>query len=84
MKHIHDKEAIVSMMNCSNKNLTDGLCDALSPPLNGKVATDTLLPGGMAVYTCNEGYNMYGTDTRVCEGGIWSESAPICRSKLSQ
>ena len=35
--------------------------------------------GSEAVYVCNDGYNLIGNETRVCQGdGIWSGSIPQC------
>ena len=59
----------------------------LSNPTNGQVMT----PSGttfnnMATYSCNGGYTLSGSSTRVCgSNGLWTPDAPtcLCMSALS-
>ncbi|XP_064384964.1 uncharacterized protein LOC135333878 isoform X2 [Halichondria panicea] len=64
-------------------------CASLSPINNGSIAygTDTTDPfdfGTTATYSCNDGFFLSGSATRMCEGdgssvrGMWSGPAPIC------
>ena len=55
-------------------------CGPLTPPENGKVDTS---PGTQymdtAAYTCMDGYQLEGSNTRVCQSnGSWEGLAPEC------
>eukprot|EP00731_Ephydatia_muelleri_P030228 Em0021g751a len=54
-------------------------CGSLQDPLNGKVQfTDTTL-GATAIYTCNQGYVLVGTQQRNCKSqGVWAGDSPSC------
>lgn len=58
-------------------------CGGLSNPANGSVNTD----GGTtfkcrAVYSCDAGYTLNGTQVRRCAaGGNWTNSEPTCNSE---
>ena len=55
-------------------------CGGLSNPSNGQVSIRDNTVGGVASYTCNSGYELIGSETRICQNdGNWSERAPICR-----
>lgn len=63
---------------------TKANCGALTAPMNGGVSTspDTLL-GATAMYTCNSGYTLIGSNTRSCSGtgpgtAAWSGTPPSC------
>ena len=55
-------------------------CANVTDILNGKV----IYPNGttlneLAFYTCDDGYEIVGADTRVCHAtGDWSPDAPTC------
>ena len=54
-------------------------CGSLANPINGRVMIDGTVFNSVATYTCNNGYSLYGDDTRICLGtGFWSGSEPIC------
>ena len=61
-------------------------CPGLSNPANGQVdATTAVSTGQTATYTCDGGYSMIGSDTRICQGdGTWSGSEPVCGSKFTR
>ncbi len=48
------------------------------------VATSTLMFGTIATHSCNNGFYLYGNDTRMCSEngtsifGVWDTAAPIC------
>ena len=57
-------------------------CPALSDPENGAVSITGTGVGDIATYTCNDGFELSGSDTRTCESdGEWSGSAPTCEGK---
>ena len=61
----------------------DGECPELPNPINGIVTWTSLSPGGVATYTCNDGFRLVGISTRICgSGGIWSGMAPTCERKF--
>ena len=56
-------------------------CGSLSKPENGQVNTQ---PGTiyqkLASYTCNEGYDLNGTNVRECQAdGFWDGTEPVCQ-----
>ena len=59
-------------------------CDDLSDPANGVVDQPSNSVGTVAIYDCNEGYLLVGSDTRTCqESGEWSGEEPGCECKYS-
>ncbi len=46
------------------------------------VATTTA--GSIAMYDCDEGFTLEGSEQRVCEAlsGYWSGTVPTCQGKL--
>ena len=59
-------------------------CGGLSYPVNGQVQISPNSKfGGVAIYQCRFGYELRGTETRVCQSdGRWSSRSPVCRSKI--
>lgn len=59
-------------------------CSDLAAPTNGSVELTAATFGATAVYTCDEGFNIDGTDTRTCHAnGQWSGSPPTCNSEFN-
>lgn len=57
-------------------------CPVLSAPTNGLVFASSRTPDSQASYSCNSGYVLQGSATRVClDGGVWSGQAPQCVGK---
>ena len=58
-------------------------CGALTDPMNGMVDTSsgtTFM--NTATYTCDTGYILIGTSTRMCQSdAVWSSATPTCESK---
>ena len=60
------------------------MCPELDPPLNGVVRIQNLLPGGTAMYECNNGFLRNGVLTRQCgTNEQWAGVAPTCDRKFS-
>ena len=49
-------------------------CPELTDPPGGTVVSDGLT----AMYRCEDGLELVGTDVRICDEGIWSEEEPTC------
>ena len=55
------------------------LCPSLTDPANGMVMWTGLNPGSTATYTCDEGFELNGVETRTCQSdGTWSDVPPTC------
>ena len=60
------------------------LCPDLSAPENGDIEYDTIQHVYMsrAIYNCDSGYMLEGSDTRMCQrNSEWSGTPPICKRK---
>ena len=56
-----------------------GLCGGLPNPANGQATLAGRTSGSTATYTCNNGYQLTGVQTRTCQNtGMWSGMAPTC------
>ena len=58
-------------------------CPDLTPPSNGRVTPFGNTAGSLALYQCNDGYEIASgfSTTRTCgDDGEWSGSAPTCIS----
>ncbi|XP_072038790.1 uncharacterized protein [Amphiura filiformis] len=70
---IEEQEAIVE----ASRDVV--ICGALDHPVNGDVFVSRASVGGVALYTCIDGYMLMGLDKRVCEGnGEWFGMVPTC------
>ena len=57
-------------------------CPVLLPPDNGRVTQLGNTPGSLAIYSCDENYQLSGESQRTCESnGQWSGVAPACQPK---
>ena len=67
-------------MMCHHKLLSLSVrCSNLPNPSNGRVNQQGNEPGDRATYTCNSGYELIGSSTRICQtNGQWSGDAPTC------
>ena len=58
------------------------MCPTLLNPENGQVTVNTHTVGGVAIYTCNNGFTLTGAEKRMCvqtgEGGLWTMKEPTC------
>ncbi|XP_038073405.1 sushi domain-containing protein 2-like [Patiria miniata] len=54
-------------------------CDGLMEPANGQVEVSSNNVGGVARFTCDDGYTLRGNSELVCqENGTWSWEVPTC------
>ncbi|XP_022089100.1 E-selectin-like isoform X2 [Acanthaster planci] len=54
-------------------------CDSVTEPTNGKKNVSHNHVGGVASFTCNEGYTLHGQGKLVCrENGTWTGKVPNC------
>ena len=54
-------------------------CGPLDDPANGGVLLLNTTTGSSAVYRCDDGFTINGTDVRICQSsGQWSGEAPVC------
>ena len=57
-------------------------CGVLDNPANGHVVITGTSPSSKATYSCNKGYALFGSKTRVCQtNGEWTEKQPVCKRK---
>ena len=75
------------MRTCQTDGMWSGIapscriirCGGLSSPSNGQVFISEDTVGGIATYRCNSGYDLFGSETRICQNdGSWSGDAPVC------
>lgn len=56
-------------------------CHHLKTPANGRIALTKLSYNGQAKFTCDDGFNLTGSETIKCQAnGNWSDEVPYCRS----
>ena len=57
-------------------------CGSLDPPLNGFLDINDTSFQSMAIYSCENGYNLIGESQRTCTiNATWSGEDPICQGK---
>ena len=60
-------------------------CGSLSVVVNGMVKTVATTFGSVANYSCNNGYEIVGPSTRICQAnGSWSDTDPLCKGKVEK
>ena len=60
-------------------------CGTLPDPPNGVVDLTTTNFESEAMYTCNLGHVLSGSNTRVCTlSGTWSGGEPVCSRKFTE
>ena len=60
----------------------DQSCALLVDPYNGKVHQTGRYYGDRAIYTCDPGHQIVGTEERICQdSGVWSNTEPYCKKK---
>ena len=58
-------------------------CGSLPNPENGTVTINMTTQGGIAMYTCNQGYGQSESVTRTCgSDSLWTHEAPTCSGEL--
>ena len=66
--------------------LIETLCNNLTIPANGVLSCDTLFSvdeGVICNFTCTSGYELTGSNTRMCLNGTWSGDETICKRSTS-
>ena len=59
-------------------------CGDPGVPANGGRSFSSTLFNTVVNYSCNEGYELFGSQRRTCQvNEQWSQSLPECRSKLT-
>lgn len=53
-------------------------CGILLQPANGEVVVSGTHLGDQALYRCDTGYSLQGTNTLVCQIAGWSHDPPTC------
>ena len=60
------------------------ICGALPVPANGSKEVSRSNVGGVASFTCDEGYTLQGERKLVCQvNGQWNGEVPTCAADLS-
>ena len=55
------------------------MCPSLASPMNGEVSVTNFTEGGLATYSCNDGFGLAGDRVRTCQSdGVWSSEEPTC------
>ena len=55
------------------------VCEDLKAPVNGEIVLSGNSPGSTASYSCNEGFELAGPETRTCQQNVqWSGDPPFC------
>lgn len=64
------------------KLITVVRCPYLDTPVNGNKTQTGDSEGAIAVFTCDQGYSMFGTAKRVCQAdNTWSGADVMCAKK---
>ncbi|XP_070554568.1 sushi domain-containing protein 2-like [Ptychodera flava] len=75
------KEAVVQYENLVEDTAKVVSCGFLPTPANGSMIVDKYTEGGIATFTCNQGFKSTGSEQRACLGnGSWSGTQPECRA----
>ena len=57
-------------------------CEVLLAPANGRVGVPSNRFGSVAVYFCDDNFELDGDKSRTCQfNGQWSGTMPFCRRK---
>ncbi|MCB9603534.1 MAG: hypothetical protein H6724_07490 [Sandaracinus sp.] len=59
-------------------------CGTLTAPANGNVGAASTTFGSLAVYSCNDGFTLVGSNMRECQSnGTWSGTSPTCAADVA-
>ncbi|XP_014245415.1 CUB and sushi domain-containing protein 3 [Cimex lectularius] len=68
-------------------SVTQGLkCGHPAVPINSRItlSSDSLKPGTVVTYICDDGYELFGSQTRTCsQTGTWQEELPFCGTNVA-
>ncbi|KAF2351791.1 C-type lectin-like, partial [Trinorchestia longiramus] len=63
---------------------TGVVCPQPAAPLNARVSVGGVSPGSLSTYTCDSGYDLFGSDSVVCGGdGKWTGVLPVCATNVA-
>lgn len=66
--------------NCTTPFTSSKECPPLQAPRNGILITSSRAVDGKAIFRCDDGYIIDGSEERICyPGNIWGGEQPICR-----
>ncbi|XP_070554193.1 sushi domain-containing protein 2-like isoform X2 [Ptychodera flava] len=75
------KEAMVQYEKFVEDTVKVVSCGFLTIPSNGTMTADKYTEGGNATFACNQGFNLIGSEQRVCLGNSsWSGTQPVCQA----
>ena len=58
------------------------MCSPLVAPDNGDISNNNRTCGSQVTYSCREGYQLNGIESRTClPTGNWTDNAPICEEE---
>ena len=59
-------------------------CPSVEDIASGSVTVSGTLPGSIAVYCCESGFELVGVSVRYCRNNsTWSGDAPVCTREFS-
>ena len=57
------------------------MCPDPGAPTNGKRLNNDFQDGKLVAFGCNHNYDLFGSKTITCNGGVWSGHTPQCKGK---
>ena len=62
--------------------MTEVDCGEPPQPTNGELVLSETTYGSMATFSCNQGYDLIGSEVRVCQAdGSWDGEITVCERK---
>ena len=57
------------------------LCPDPGTPEHGRRLNNDFQDGKLVSFECNRNYDLLGSKTITCNGGVWSDNTPQCKGK---